>query len=120
MIIDSERNDECISFTMVCVCVFIFYVYTISSRNYSDRQDQKRFLGKLHLDCTLRWSFFESYLLEELQKKNDKDSEEYGKMYGTTLFCQNCLFFVKFILYVLISIKYLDVFNINRITIMAV
>ena len=33
-ILDSEWNDECIDFTMMCVFIFFFVsVYTISSRN---------------------------------------------------------------------------------------
>ncbi|KAF0746620.1 Uncharacterized protein FWK35_00032464 [Aphis craccivora] len=32
LILDSERSDECVNFTMLCVCVF-FLLYTRTCRN---------------------------------------------------------------------------------------
>ena len=72
IILDSEWNDECIDFTMICVFFIFVSVYTISSRNNASIFNFSiLFDWKVNIVGALERSNFHSFhKLREKQHKN--------------------------------------------------
>ncbi|KAF0767781.1 Uncharacterized protein FWK35_00019365 [Aphis craccivora] len=85
---NSERSDECIDFTMMCVCFFFVSVYSITSRNNTQISN---FEGDFRCKSEYPWCIIEvksKYFPTVFKKieKNKKKKKNDGK---TGIFTQN-------------------------------
>ncbi|KAF0759329.1 Uncharacterized protein FWK35_00017352 [Aphis craccivora] len=102
IVLDSERNDECIDFTMMCVFFFfVLSVYSITSRNIAPISN---FGGGFRCKSEYPWCIKSFQKNREKQKKND------GK---TEIFTQNQLS-TKSIFFFMVVIQKLITFKILR------
>ncbi|KAF0758066.1 Uncharacterized protein FWK35_00023521 [Aphis craccivora] len=88
--IDSERSDECIDFTMMCVCVFFFFVslYSITSRNNAPISN---YGGGFRCKSEYPWCIIE---FSKKSRKTKKKVTEKREFLRKTSFRPNRLFYM--------------------------
>ncbi|KAF0711401.1 Uncharacterized protein FWK35_00036947 [Aphis craccivora] len=89
MDIDSERNEECIDFTMMCVFFFVFVsVYSITSRNNAPISN---YGGGFRCKSEYPWCIIE---FSKKLKKTKKKMTEKREFLRKTSFRPNRIFFM--------------------------
>ncbi|KAF0769314.1 Uncharacterized protein FWK35_00024423 [Aphis craccivora] len=99
VLLDFKRSNECIDFTMLCVCFVFFFVsvYTRACRNNASTFNFSCFSGsKVNLVGALGWSFFEfPNTPGKTKKKLRKNGNFYAKpnrffLYGCNSKTNHC------------------------------
>ncbi|KAF0770725.1 Uncharacterized protein FWK35_00003902 [Aphis craccivora] len=87
---DSERSEECIDFTMMCVFFFFFFVsvYSITSRNNAPIS---KYGGGFRCKSEYPWCIIEVKIFKKIEKKKMTEKREFLRK---TSFRPNRIFFM--------------------------